>query len=60
MAEVCGHELDESNVVIAHYCVVNQRQIDFCRDLSLLSFGIRRTINVLILRFCTSLFSEKL
>ena len=51
MAEVCGHELDESKVVIAHYCVVNQRQIDFCRDLSLLSFGIRRTINVLFSAF---------
>jgi len=60
VAEVCGHELDESKVVIAHYCVVNQCQIDFCRDLWSLSLGIRRTINVLILRFCTSLFSEKL
>ena len=51
MAEVCGDELDESNVVIAHYCVVYQRQIDLCRDLSLLSFSIRRTINVLFSAF---------
>ena len=51
MAEVCGDELDESNVVIAHDCVVYQRQIDLCSDLSLLSFSIRRTINVLFSAF---------
>ena len=52
MAEVCGDELDESNVVIAHYCVVYQRQIDLCSDLSLLSFSIRRTINDVLFQAC--------
>ena len=37
--------------MIAHYCVVYQRQIDVCSDPSLLSLGIRRTSNVLVSAF---------